>query len=163
MGRQLPIADSCGLAAARLLHAMPPAGAGGANCNDLHHALIARESHRGKSQCAKSPGRPVPSSKLADVLEQRLRDRLAVRPRWRHSGRKGPDLSGELGLSFGDQNLANRLPPSLDLPPAREELRLIGFNAQTSFEQVTGNAVNPLAGVARHTAPLGAIDAVKLR
>src|SRR5205807_9744487 len=86
-----------------------------------------------------------------------------VRPRWRHSGRKGPDLSGELGLSFGDQNLANRLPPSLDLPPGLEELRLSGFNAQTSFEQVTGNAVNPLAGMARHAALFGAVDAVKLR
>ena len=46
MGGKFTIADSCGLAATRLLHAMPPAGAGGANCNDLHHAVIACETNR---------------------------------------------------------------------------------------------------------------------
>jgi len=46
MGGQFTIADSCDLAATRLWHAMPPAGAGGANCNDLHHGVIDRETNR---------------------------------------------------------------------------------------------------------------------
>jgi hypothetical protein len=52
MGGQFTIAASCDLAATRLWQAMPTAGASGANCNDLHHAVIARETNR----VAGSPG-----------------------------------------------------------------------------------------------------------
>src|SRR5438874_11969172 len=85
---------------------------------------------------AESPGRPFSftSPRLVDMLKQRVRNRLAVRPGRRHPGGKVPDLSGEVGVSFGYQNLTDCPPPPLYLLPGLEELRLSGFNAQTSFE-----------------------------
>jgi len=137
--------------------------------NDAAQSII--DSVRGEDggavrrASAESPGRPFSftSPRPVDMLKQRVRNRLAVRPRRRHPGGKRPDLSGELGLSFGDQNLTDCPPSPLHLPPGLDQLRLSGFNAQTSFDQVTGNAVNPLAGMARHAALLGAVDAIKLR
>src|SRR5437016_1519665 len=90
----------------------------------------------GRRASAESPGRPFPftSPRLVDMLKQRVRDRLAVRPGRRHRGGKVPDLSGEVGVSFGDQYLADCPPTSFDLLPFLEELGLTGFDSQIALE-----------------------------
>ena len=90
----------------------------------------------GRRASAESPGRPFPftSPRLVDMLKQRVRDCLAVRPGRRHPCGKVPDVSGEVGVSFGYQNLTDCPPPPLYLPPGLEQLRLSGFGTQTSFE-----------------------------
>src|SRR2546421_5006229 len=85
----------------------------------------------GRRASAESPGRPFSftSPRLVDMLKQRVRNRLAVRPGWGHFGRERPHLSGELGLSFGHQDLADCPPTSFDLLSCLEQGGLTGFNS----------------------------------
>src|SRR5205823_2403607 len=84
---------------------------------------------------AESPGRPFSftSPRLVDMLKQRVRNRLAVRPGRRHPGGKVPDLSGEVRLSFGNQYLADCPPTLFDLLSGLEELGLTGFDSQIAL------------------------------